>query len=124
MGYSNIAIKWLEEHLNLGGTLLHYLSGGEFRIPGTRYRVDGFIQESSTVLEFLGDPWHGNPYRYKLDDYCNPYDKTKTAGQLYEETMTRLKHIHSLGYTVIYIWESEYRKGLPETIIKKEDLWQ
>jgi hypothetical protein len=43
----------------------------EFSIPNTKYRVDGYIVESKTVLEFLGDFYHGCPehtvnFKHKL----------------------------------------------------------
>lgn len=79
------------------------------------YIVDGFDPDTNTIYEYLGDYWHGNPKIF------NPLDKNnsshKTYGELYRKTMNRLNHLKNIGYNVCYIWESEYKKGLPLTIL-------
>jgi hypothetical protein len=127
MGYSKVSVRWIEEYSSTNGIsneVAHFLSTGEFKIPGTKYKVDGYHIGSNTVLEFLGDTWHGNPSIFRDEDFCHPHKKTITAKELYTQTMDRLKHIHSLGYNVVYIWEADYRADLPATVIKKEELWR
>ena len=93
-GYSNVAIAWLDDLARKNRVVIeHALNRGEFRIPGTRMSVDGFHRRSNTVFEFLGDYWH----------------KSK---QSHQKAVGRLKRIKSLGYSVIYIWESEFKQGL------------
>lgn len=101
--HSAKSIAWLE---TLSDTIQHAECGGEYRIPGTRYVVDGFCAITNTVYEFHGDYWHGNP---KVHDPAaiNEVAK-KTFGQLYEETMQREEVIKSLGYNIVTIWESEW----------------
>jgi hypothetical protein len=69
-----------------------------------RYYADGFIPETKTICEFLGDYWHGNPKIY--NEGINKNNK-KTFKQLYEETLKKFKILYSLGFTIIYRWESE-----------------
>lgn len=110
---SRVSIRWLEsmeKRFNI--TIQHAKNGGEFRIPGTRYRVDGFNKKLGLVFEFYGDAYHGNPDVYKPRTKCHPFNKTKTAKQLYEATMLREKRIKSLGYTVISAWEQDYRRQI------------
>jgi hypothetical protein len=109
--YSKIAIKWIEEYAysHRMKNIQHAEKGGEYRIPGTRFTVDGYHKASNTVFEFHGDEWHGNPSLFKPRDRCNPFSN-KTAKQLYKETIEREKYLKKLGYKVVSIWENEYRK--------------
>lgn len=69
---------------------------------GRRCRVDGFIAPN-TIIEFLGDYWHG----YSNDSTLN--EKTKeTAADLYAKTFGRFRDLSLGGYKIQYIWESEY----------------
>ena len=82
----------------------------EFRqFPINKYIVDGFNPETKTIYEFDGDFWHGNPNFFKADD-INPVSN-KTFGRLYKNTLNKRKHLESLGYNVVSIWESEYKKS-------------
>lgn len=93
-GYSNISLRWLRylERKNRI-TLQHAEHLGEYKIPGTRYSVDGYHPRSKTVFEFLGNHWHGGDKR--------------------ASTMKRLRAIKNLGFQVVYIWESDFRKDKP-----------
>ena len=77
------------------------------------FYVDGIIEK--TIYEFYGDYWHGNPARFNPNDQhqiCH-----KTHGELYDETMARLKKFKTDGYNVKYIWENEWKRferGLDE----------
>lgn len=70
-----------------------------------KYIVDGFDSETNTVYEYLGDYWHGNPKIFK----SNEYNKTngQTFGELYEKTMKRIESLKTMGYNVVYVWESD-----------------
>ncbi len=84
----------------------------QYRIPNTKYIVDGFDLKTNTVYEFYGDYWHGNPNKFKSIDVNTRTPGCKTFGQLYKDTFIREKEIKSLGYNIISIWESEFRKNL------------
>ena len=79
------------------------------------YIVDGYDKTSNTVYEYLGDFWHGNLNIYKSTDINRRVNKT--MGELYNQTFERLYKIKNYGYNVCYIWESEYKKNLPYTIL-------
>lgn len=72
-----------------------------------KYIVDGFDIKTNTIYEFLGDFWHGNPNRYRLDE-INDITK-KTFRELYEETNKRKIVFLSHGYNVIFIWEYDWK---------------
>lgn len=71
-----------------------------------RFIVDGFDPNTNTIYEFLGDFWHGNPKKYNRNDQ-NPVNKKK-YGKLYDDTFERFDYLINEGYSVKYIWESEW----------------
>jgi len=115
--YSKMAIEWLNhisEEENI--YIQHAENIGEYKIietiidnnKKTGVSADGYCKETNTIYEFLGDFWHGNPEVYLAED-TNPKTK-KLYGESYQETMDRLELIKSLGYNVVYIWESDWNK--------------
>ena len=73
------------------------------------YIVDGFNPITNTIYEYLGDYWHGNLEKYIATD-INKING-KTYGELNLKTFERIDKLKSMGYNVIYIWESDYLKG-------------
>jgi len=71
-------------------------------------RVDGYDPENKTIYEFLGDYFHGNPQKFKPEEY----NKTchMTHGELYNQTMNRLNTLKSMGYVVKYVWEYDFKR--------------
>ena len=112
IAWSKIAIKWLEEyaHTHRMKNIEHGSNVGEYILPGTRIRVDGYHARSNTVFEFHGDLFHGNPKVYSPRSKPNPYNN-KTAQRMYKETKARERLIRKLGYNLITMWESDYKGG-------------
>ena len=112
LGVSNKAIKWINTISNSHSiNIQHALNGGEYRIPGTRYKADGYCQETNTIYEFYGDKWHGNIKRFEPNQKCHPFSE-KTAIELYNETIQREELLKTHGYQVVSIWERDYDNGL------------
>jgi hypothetical protein len=84
------------------------VKGREYEIPQTSYRVDGFVHSSNTVVEFLGDYWHGNPALFSSSKIN--HSTGKTFGVLLQQTHTRLQQLARRGYRVLYVWASEYKE--------------
>lgn len=95
----------------------HAMNGGEYCIPNTRYRVDGYCSENNTVYEFHGDCFHGNPDVFAPEEYCHPFNN-KTAGELYSATKHRENEIISLGYNLVVVWESDYMLNTPIGVVR------
>lgn len=107
-GVSFKALTWLEHIATATGIhIQHAANGGEYKIPGTSYRVDGFCKETNTVYEFHGDLFHGNIHKFDPKIHNNPFRK-ETVGELYQLTIAREADIRNLGYNLVTIWESEY----------------
>lgn len=105
-GYSKIAIRWLNS-LNIQ-TIKHAENGGEQVILGSR--VDGYDPITNTIYEFHGDRYHGNLDIFAPEDNCHPFEKDKTAEELWQETYDRMERLSKVA-EVIYIWENDYRNG-------------
>lgn len=67
------------------------------------YKVDALINNS--IIEFLGDYWHGHPSYSKYGDITRKQQYTKT----------KLNALKNMGFDVFYIWESEWKKNLKDS---------
>lgn len=79
-------------------------------IDNKKYNVDGYLANSKTIYEFLGDYWHGNPNVYSAKDFN--INCKKTFGELFLNTELKLNKLKEHGFQIISIWESEFDKGL------------
>jgi len=98
LGIPNIMGETRERVFNLGGIII---------------KVDGYDPETNTIIEYLGDFWHGNPNKFNLNE-INKVNK-KTFGQLLKETQRRSRLIKSHGFNLVTIWESDWKKISKET---------
>jgi hypothetical protein len=117
--YSSSSIRWLncvaQEH-NI--YIEHADNLGEFRIPGTKLKADGYCVETNTIYEFHGDYWHGNPDVYG-PDYINKIKQTPMS-ELYAATKSKEQIIKNLGHNLVVMWESEW-DNINKNNKKKED---
>jgi len=107
--YSGISMDWLlfmeKRYLT---EIQHARNLGEFVIPNTRYKADGYIKTSNTIFEFHGDFWHGNP---KLYDGTEINQRVGvTYGELYNQTIAKSKLIVEKGFNLIEIWENDWKR--------------
>ena len=118
--HSKVSIEWLSYmEIKYSVKINHAQNIGEFIIPNSRYKADGYAENINTIFEFHGDFWHGNP---KL------YDKKKvntrlgsTFGELYEKTLQKSNFIKDNGYNLIEIWENDWKKFIKSiTVIQKK----
>ena len=105
--FSQKAINWLrEKEVEDDTEIQHALNGGEFKIPETRYKADGYSAKLNKVYEFLGDKFHGNPSVYHPDHVCDV--NKRRMGDLFTETVRRKERIIALGYDYEEIWEADW----------------
>lgn len=96
-------------------------NGGEYRVKlgkGKHVSLDYMV--GNKVIEFNGDKWHANPKIYSRDDKItiNKRFKNVCPEEIWEKDADRIKEIESLGYEVMIVWESEYKKSKKEIIEK------
>jgi hypothetical protein len=121
--YSNISIQWINYlQISINKEIQNILSpNGEYKIPSTKFKADGYCKETNTIYEFHGDLWHGNPKLYNKNN-INPVSK-KTFGMLYNYTQEKKAKILELGYNYVEIWEHDWRKTI-KAIIKIQRIWK
>ena len=105
--YSKMAINYLNFISKLNKiNIIHAENEGEFSIPTTRYKADGYCKETNTIYEFHGTIYHGHPIlNYNLQD-CNYLGKKYS--ELYQKTLEREQQIKDLGYNLIIMWEHNW----------------
>ena len=104
--YSYKCIQWLESIIQSDNIhIRHAINGGEYQIPGTRYKADGYCKETNTIYEFHGDYWHGNPNVY--DSNIINESTRCTMGDLYRKTLLKEEKIKELGYNLVVRWEND-----------------
>lgn len=115
--YSNKAINWLNRiQKETNQAIQHAENGGEYSIPDTRFKADGYCIDTNTIYEFYGDLFHGNPNVFAPTDCCHPHNPNTTAAELFRKTMKRELIIKSLGYSMVSIWEFDYNKYLKNCV--------
>lgn len=108
--YSSMAITWMESIAKRERIRIqHAENGGEFRVPGTQFKADGYHKRSNTIYEFYGDAFHGNPAKYKPHQKPGVHSNL-TARRLYEKTMAREATLRALGYNLVTMWESDWKE--------------
>ncbi len=108
--HSYIAMSWIKYiECKTGYALQHAESlEGEFKIPNSRYKADGYCKETNSIFEFHGDFFHGNPYKYDQNE-INKLTK-KTMGELYNNTLLKKDYCLREGFTYYEIWENDWRR--------------
>ena len=84
----------------------HAKNGGEFTIPNTKYKADGYCKDTNTIYEFHGDEYHGNP---KINNFNHMSYFGIKYGDLYQKTLQREQLIRDLGYNLVVMWEHDWK---------------
>jgi G:T-mismatch repair DNA endonuclease (very short patch repair protein) len=101
---SNIEHKWLD-HIDLPDDNLH--RNVTIYIGNKKFIVDGYVPNTNLIYEFLGDYWHGNPSIYNQNK-INKANK-KSFGDLFKNTVERIRTFRKAGFKVISIWEKDFK---------------
>lgn len=103
-GSSKSAKSWLDS-LDIPHLQTFESPGGEYRIPGTRWRVDGYDANTNTVYEYHGTYWHGHPSHPEYSENELHPKVDMTWKQLYDKTIERDKKIIDMGYNLVPFWQ-------------------
>ena len=85
---------------------------------GGVYIYDFVDTISKKIIEYNGDMYYANPKKYKENDTPHPYRKNKTASEIWEFDKNKSITAENNGYKILVVWDSEYRWGNKEKIIK------
>lgn len=107
--YSNIAIKYLKylEHRDNVVIQHAWSPSGEFCMPGSRIKFDGYIQSQSLCIDILGCWFHGCETCLKTKRLVGKNMACVNFQTRYYETCARSDRIKKAGYKHIQIWEHE-----------------
>ena len=124
---SKVALEWLHwqehclresldtQHLEtIGIRIQHAANQGEYRIPNSRYSVDGYDAHTNTVYEFQGCFWHGCPdcYPNRSENHRRLEDRSKN--EVYCCTQKKLQFLRDKGFNTVVEWGCQWEN------IKKE----
>ncbi len=110
--YSKSSIQWLEwmskqEKVHIR----HALNGGEKTLVGTRYKLDGYCEETNTTYEYHGCVFHGCPVCFPVDREETVHPMTKQSlKELYALTQKKKSYIENLGMKYVCVWEHEFQE--------------
>lgn len=106
------AAQWIEWYGNQKGIeFSHLFNGGEIRLGGGNFPVDGFSQSHGLVLQFLGCYFHSHCCAATPIGRHNNIEQDKANKKL---TMDRIKYLNDLGYQTVIKWECEFDQELKE----------
>jgi len=63
------------------------------------------------IIEFQGDLFHGNPVLFDPTEKVHPFNKNITVAELNQIDSIRREYYERKGYTVLEIWENDYKSN-------------
>jgi hypothetical protein len=104
--------EWIKNIMEKEGIYIQYAKSeeGQYKIPGTRYKADGYCEETNTIYEFHGDYWHGNPNTNNIKDTNKKVNKK--FGTLFINTCIKEFKLREMGYNYICKWESPHPRPI------------
>jgi len=74
--------------------------------------------KNKKIIEYNGDQYHANPELYEANDYPHPFRKKLTAQEIWDKDERKRNAANEKGFSILTIWDSEYRRYKDETIEK------
>jgi len=78
------------------------------------FKYDFTLKNAKKIIEFNGDYWHCNPFKYEKDYYHSV--KKMTALEIWKYDDNKIKLAEQYGYKIITIWERDYYNNPEEEI--------
>lgn len=101
----------------------YVISDDEVCLDDNKFLAPDMVINGKVIVEFYGDYFHANPTLYKAEEYI--VKKEKTARQLWDADLERQKMLEDAGYSVIIIWQNDFRHDKQATLtslVKEIDL--
>ena len=101
-------------------TLLYGDNEKLFTFKNHWYRVDGYVEEKKTAIEFQGDYYHANPSIYEENHVFNNWGKEYTAKDVWEKDAFRKQELENAYHIkIVYVWEKELDDFGYEFVLEK-----
>ena len=84
------------------------------------YLYDFVDIKNKKIIEYNGDLFHANPKYFKDDDEYHPF-RHELASVKWEKDKKKIQVAKDLGYDVLIIWDSDYRKNKEKIIAECKD---
>ena len=85
--------------------------------PIGAYIVDVIVNKK--IIEFYGDFWHANPMIYKSNEMLAGYmEAPRSVQEIWNNDKKRVDTLRAMGYNVLEIWESDWKKFKNQSINK------
>lgn len=119
IGYSSISQQLFKEIDNrIEGEFNYAKKGGEFKIksPVSKkwYMYDFIDVNKNKIIEYHGDQYHGNPKKFKANDYPHPFRKGIKTKEMWEKDKRKFDVARKEGFEILVIWESDYNNRISE----------
>lgn len=112
-GYSGISqVLFNEIKRRFDGNYRYATNNGEFslnRDNGGIWIYDFVDIDKKKIIEYNGDEYHANPNKFKPNDTPHPFRKNILASDIWSKDDKKKNVAIENGYTILYIWDSEYR---------------
>jgi len=86
----------------------------------SKYNCDIQLKNESIIIEYFGDNWHMNPALYKANDLH--FRTNIPAAQIWEKDKEKLEFLRKLGYDVIIVWASDWKKKKQHVLQEIKDV--
>ena len=114
---SNVALKWLywQEHCFPKTTgqynrIRHTANKGEYKIPNSRCKADGYDELTNTIYEFHGCFWHGCPKCFPNRTESHKRLEDRCFENVYRCTQKKMQYLRDKKYNVVEIWECQWKQ--------------
>ena len=88
----------------------HVDNAREYRIPSTRFTVDGYHEDTHTMYEFHGCFWYGCRSCYPVHNESHLRLNHQTMDDVCANTQRKINLLKARGYQVIETWECQWRE--------------
>jgi hypothetical protein len=82
------------------------------------YQYDYTDIKIKKIIEYNSDMYHANPKIYESKDHPHPFRKWLTSKNIWVHDEDKIKTANNHGFTVLTIWDSEYRSN-PDKILQE-----
>lgn len=107
-----------DDELNLKDERVYYHNLNHEHACYTGRNFDFVVLNRKKIIEFNGDKFHANPTIYTEEDTPNPFLPQLKAAQIWEDDYNKIKLATDKGFSVLVIWESEFKNNEINTINK------